>query len=283
MDSKSNHFKKWFGFNRRERRSTSLLLLVVVIVFISRYMVPGKPAEIKNLTTEINDYKPVLPLSDSVQTDSVRLFPFDPNKATSEELIELGLTEKQAGTVLNYRKAGGKFYDHSDFAKIYGIDQRKISELLPYIFIGDTNKLVKPAIQQKQVTMMDLNICDSIMLDMLPGIGPVLAARIIKYKNLLGGYADINQLNEVYGLSPETFVLISEKIYVDTLGINRLKINQAAYKDLIRHPYFETIEVVSIIKYKEFKGHIASINELIDNKILTEEKAKKISPYLSFE
>jgi competence protein ComEA len=283
MDSKNNHFKKWFGFNRRERRSSSILFLIVVIIFVSRYLIPAKPAEIRNLTSDILGFKPGLHSIDSLQSDSVKLFPFDPNKATSIELIKLGLSAKQAGTIMNYRKAGGKFYYPSDFEKIYGIDKKKIAELLPYVFIGDTNKPVRPNVQKKQGTKINLNTCDSVMLDLLPGIGPVLSARIIKYRNLLGGYSDINQLNEVYGLNAETFALISGKVNADSLAINRIKINQAEYKELIRHPYFEPIEVTSIIKFKELKGRIESIDELTVNKIISPEKAKKISPYLSFE
>jgi competence protein ComEA len=283
MESKLDHFKKWFGYNRRERRATSILLLIAAIVFISRYLVPGKPVEIRNLSSEIITYMPDLIIPDSIQSDSVRLFRFDPNIVTQEELIKLGLSEKQAGTIQNYRKAGGKFYIPSDFSKIYGIDQKKIAELLPYVYIGDTNNLSRPVFQQKQTELMDLNTSDSIMLDILPGIGPILSARIVKYRNLLGGYSNKNQLNEVYGLSPETFVLISEKVYADSIVVKRIKINQASYTELIRHPYFEAIEVTSMIKYRELKGRISNINELIENKIITPEQGKKISPYLLFE
>jgi competence protein ComEA len=282
MDTKANHFKKWFGYNRRERRATSILLLIAVIVFTSRYIVPGKPAEIKNLTGDISDLNPGSLLSDNIQADSVKLFPFDPNKATSSELMKLGLTEKQTGTIINYRNAGGKFYQPSDFAKIYGIDQKKITELLPYAIIGYTDRSVESQNKVKVQERINLNTCDSVMLDKLPGIGPVLSARIIKYRNLLGGYSQIGQLKEVYGLSIETFALISEKVFADSVEVNIINVNDAAYKDLIRHPYFETIEVTSILKYRELIGRISGINELVENKILTIEKAKKLYPYLSF-
>ena len=177
MYLKGDHIKKWFGYNRRERRGTSILLLIVVIVFISRYLVPGKPAEIRNLTSNIIAFDPVSFLSDSIQSDSVKLFSFDPNKATSSELKRLGLTEKQSGTIINYRNAGGKFYQPSDFAKIYGIDQKKITELLPYVQIGYTDGPLKTQSEVKVKGKINLNTCDSVMLDNLPGIGKVLSAR----------------------------------------------------------------------------------------------------------
>ncbi|MBN1108862.1 MAG: helix-hairpin-helix domain-containing protein, partial [Bacteroidales bacterium] len=57
----------------------------------------------------------------------------------------------------------------------------------------------------RPVEVIELNTCDSAMLEALPGLGPVLSARIIKYRKLLGGYVSAEQLREVYGLSEETF------------------------------------------------------------------------------
>lgn len=283
MESKGNYFKKWLGFDRRERRASSILLLIVLLVFLSRYLVPGKPAEIKNITAEISGYRPLIPISIDVLADSLVLFTFDPNSAALKDFVALGLTEKQANTIINYRKAGGKFYYPSDMSKIYGIPQTKIDQLLPYIIIGGSVKTKKSGLQPKKTIVLDLNASDSIMLDMLPGIGPVFASRIIKYRNLLGGYSNREQLTEVYGLTAETFSLIKERVYADSLDVSKIIINKATYSDLIRHPYFETADVSSVLKFRELNGNIENMHDLISNKILTPEKAKKISPYLSFE
>jgi DNA uptake protein ComE-like DNA-binding protein len=157
------------------------------------------------------------------------------------------------------------------------------SEASPVINDINTSYRENPAPQNAQVTKLNLNTCDSLMLEKLPGIGFILSARIIKYRNLLGGYSDKSQLNEVYGLSAETYALIENRVFADSSEINRININKAAYRDLIRHPYFEAAEVTSIIKYKEIIGRVGSLKQLVDNNILTSEKAKKISPYLSFD
>jgi len=130
--------------------------------------------------------------------------------------------------------------------------------------------------------LINLNSCDTSQLISLPGIGPVLSVRIIKYRNLLGGYAAVEQLREVYGLSPETFELIRERVMADTTLINRININTAAYKELSRLPYFEKYEVTAILKYRELKGRIESINALVDNKLIPADKVFRVRPYLSF-
>jgi competence protein ComEA len=130
--------------------------------------------------------------------------------------------------------------------------------------------------------LVDINKCDSASLEALPGIGPVLSARIIKYRNLLGGFADIDQLREVYGLPEETFDLISGRIFADSSEVRKINVNSADYKQLIRLPYFEKYEVASILKYRELNGRISGIRDLVENKLIAPEKVKKLRPYLEF-
>jgi DNA uptake protein ComE-like DNA-binding protein len=138
------------------------------------------------------------------------------------------------------------------------------------------------SVQKKQAIMVDINRCDTSDLIRLPGIGQVLSLRIIKYRQLLGGYAIKEQLREVYGLKPETYETIKENITVDTSCIEKIEINSADFKKLIRMPYFEKSQVNSILKFREVEGRIRSIEELVENKLIGEETAKKVKPYLSF-
>lgn len=132
------------------------------------------------------------------------------------------------------------------------------------------------------VQIIDLNSCDSASLESLPGIGPVLSVRIIKYRNLLGGFARVDQLNEVYGLTEETFTLIRNRVRADPSMIRKISINSAEYRQLIRLPYFEKSEVAAILKYRELKGRINGIGDLVENKLIAEEKAEKLKWYLEF-
>jgi DNA uptake protein ComE-like DNA-binding protein len=135
---------------------------------------------------------------------------------------------------------------------------------------------------QKKISI-ELNSSDSASLVTLPGIGTVLSARIIKYRRLLGGFARIEQLKEVYGLPPETFEMIKGLVFADSTEIRRIKINSATYKEIIRLPYFEKYEVTAILKFRELKGRITGINDLIENKLITAEKARKVGAYLRYD
>ena len=70
--------------------------------------------------------------------DTIELFPFDPNTASRETLLRLGLTEKQVRTLLNYRSKGGRFYTKDDFRKLYGIRYMQYKILRPYLLLPDS-------------------------------------------------------------------------------------------------------------------------------------------------
>ena len=63
----------------------------------------------------------------------------------------------------------------------------------------------------KQVPLIDLNEAGVEKLEKLPGVGPVLAERIVKYRNREGGFASVDELNEVSGIGPAKLKQIKEE------------------------------------------------------------------------
>jgi competence protein ComEA len=171
----------------------------------------------------------------------------------------------------------------SDYRKVEEIEARQTRNIIHYNNSRpDTASKKRNVRYTQKKSLINLNRCDTTELISLPGIGPVLSVRIIKYRNLLGGYASVNQLSEVYGLPPETFNLIKERVYADTSLVVRISINSAGYKELSRLPYFEKYEVQVILKYRDLKGRIGGIDELVENKLIPLEKGTKVRPYLDF-
>jgi competence protein ComEA len=275
--------KSWFGYSRRERRASFILLIILSVITLLRYFVPEKNidiSEIPVLTTEIRSSSVEIS-ADS--TFTVPGFTFDPNIASYDTLIKIGFDSKTARTLISYRNKGGKFRIAADIKKVYGISEIQAKKVIPFVeFARDTTK-IKNTSYHKQKAPIDLNSCDSLSLVRLPGIGPVLSARIIKYRKHLGGYSRKDQLREVYGLPEETFNLIEGQLFVDTLAIIRINMNLAEMTELNRLPYLEKYEVTAILKYRELKGRIRGVAELVDNKLITDETALKVGPYMDFE
>lgn len=55
---------------------------------------------------------------------------------------------------------------------------------------------------------LDLNNMSAVDFDVLPGIGPVVAQRIVEYRQRNGGVMRLEQLREVEGIGPEKYKAI---------------------------------------------------------------------------
>ncbi len=275
--------KNWFGYSRRERRSSFILLLIIIAVISLRYIFPENYTDIEDVTMLYIELEKLNNSDISEKPDTSRLFNFDPNLASYDTLLMLGLTEKAARTLISYRNNGGKFSLPSDIANVYGIDKTRADKLKSYVKFKHDSVSRNRYDSSPQRILIDINQCDSATLIRLPGIGPVLSVRIIKYRTLLGGFAKVEQLKEVYGLPEETYNLIKERLYADSQIIKKIDVNTADYKHLASMIYLENYEISAILKYRELNGTIRSLTELIDNKLLTTDKAERAGPYLKFE
>jgi competence ComEA-like helix-hairpin-helix protein len=143
-----------------------------------------------------------------------------------------------------------------------------------------------PSFQQStetyRVQTVDINRADSADLLPLPGIGPVFAGRIIRYRNLLGGFVSVDQLGEVYGIPRETVEKIGSQLYFDSTAIRRIHIDSATFRELLRHPYLEYEDVKALVEFRDFKGDIGSVNELEINHILADSTLNKIDGYFEY-
>lgn len=128
--------------------------------------------------------------------------------------------------------------------------------------------------------VVEINGADTIKLQELTGIGPAFARRIVKYRDMLGGYAYPEQLLQVYGMDSARYLSFIGEVTVDTSLIRRINVNDATFRDLLRHPYLEFDQVKAICNYRDRKGGISNPPELWTAGILPDTLRKWIEPYL---
>jgi DNA uptake protein ComE-like DNA-binding protein len=203
----------------------------------------------------------------------------DPNYASLEELILTGFSFRVARTIITYREKGGKFRIPDDLKKIYGLTPDIFRSVEPWIKIKDMTP--KPAHNSVLPEMININTADSATLEKLPGIGPVLARRITRYRAMLGGYYSPAQIMEVYGINDSLFSRNRERLEADTSYIKTINLNTCDEKELARHPYIGKYTAAGIIKYRTHKGIIMNINELTENGLIEKDRFDKVKFYLS--
>ena len=128
--------------------------------------------------------------------------------------------------------------------------------------------------------LIELNRADSADLLPLPGIGPVFASRIIRYRDLLGGFVSHDQLGEVYGLSESTVSMLRERTTIDTLEVVQIELNTVTFRNLLRHPYLAYDQVLLMLRYRDVMGGVDSLQELVINDLITDSTLSKLAPYL---
>ncbi len=212
-------------------------------------------------------------------------FIFDPNLITEADLLKMGLRESLIHTIMNYRDKGGHFNKAEDLSKIYGMKPEELAVLEPWVQIAvDSFPSYTKEIPDKKIDIIiELNTADTLDLQQLRGIGPSFARRIVKYRNMLGGYYKKEQLLDVFGMDSTRYLGLLEHITVNGNLVKKININKSTIKELMRHPYIEFYVAKSIVLHKEEIGEYSDITQLKEVKLMYEDLYQKLAPYLTVE
>ena len=292
-------FHTYFGFNKRERNGLLVLISLILVLLIVRFSITSfidKPLapEIIKVSPDSNEKNYQENYSGYTKRKKKKqhyekknnFFVFDPNTLSEKDAIELGFSKKTASTLLKFRAKGGKFFQKEDLKKLYGISDEFYESIKDYIIIEIKTAVKIDSVRQQKNTkfpLMELNEIDSIQLVKLPKIGPYTAKKILKFRNSLGGFYDIQQLKEVYGMNDSLFMFLSGNIVVEPNKIKSIRINSASYNELKQHPYIDHIIASTIVAYREKHGKYKQLNDLLLIGTISEFKLEKLKYYLNFE
>ena len=81
--------------------------------------------------------------------------------------------------------------------------------------IQDDVSVSGPDKEEAEEEKININTADADLLTQLPGIGEVLAQRIIDYLNQNGPFADISDIMDVSGIGPSVFEKIKDIIVLE--------------------------------------------------------------------
>ena len=221
----------------------------------------------------------------SASAVDVDLSPVEIMHASWQELRAIGFSAKTASNIEKYIAAGGAVRNEKDLLKIYGMDTAQwnaVSSLI--IFPEAKSESTYPdhgsPKEKLSSTPLDLNSVTASELESLPGIGTVLAERIIKYRTSLGGYHYVDQIKECYGLPPETIEKILPRLTIiqppATIPINTIDFTA------FNHPYLNKKMIRLLLAYKAQHGPFKDVSDL--RKIYPPDSTwcDRLLPYINF-
>ncbi len=131
-------------------------------------------------------------------------------------------------------------------------------------------------------TIVELNTADTTTLKKVPGIGSVYARRIVKYRELLGGFYKIDQLKEVYGMDEERYQSLKNWFHVDRQLIAKLPVNYLPLDSIVKHPYLNYRQALAICRLCIQKGKLTGWENLQLMEEFSEQDKERLKPYLLF-
>ena len=305
------NIKDHFSFSKGEKRGVFVLLTIIVLFTASlhfiKYLRVIEQTDFSEFDEAISKFEKELiqqKLNDSISSltkNNITLpsefFEFNPNEMEDSNWLKLGFAEWQVRTINNYKSKGGEFRIKSDVSKIFGISDTLYKLLYPYILLPEeiekkvfeknyANEFPKKnfdSFKKKDPVLVDINLCDTTQLQELKGIGSAYSKRIIKYRESLGGFVNINQLKEVYGITEEIFNQINPNLKISNTNINQIDINQVDEEQLKKHPYIGWKLAKPIIAYRKSHGKFATVSDIKKIHLITDEIYSKIAPYLKVD
>lgn len=310
----------YLSFSKKEQIAVFVLVALIVLVFLAptvafkKNNVKAKPVDtawmtaVKNLELKSTDaknnfsngyddnnanyYQYDKNTNNGFVNTKGELFEFDPNTLSPEGWKKLGLRDKTINTIQNYLSKGGKFKAPEDVKKIYGLFPNEYERIAPHIRISNnatTNNetIYKPTnttkSNSKTYRIIEINMADTSDFISLPGIGSKLAWRIVNFRDKLGGFYNINQIAETYGLPDSTFQKIKSYLKLTDPNVKKININTASVDELKTHPYIRYQLARPIVAYREQHGLFSKPEDLKKIMIVTDEVFLKIAPYLQVQ
>lgn len=320
MKSIQRWIRNYFHFTPRETNGFILLLLFLTVVVLIPFLWEAKEEPyntaadqqmLDSLAAQLktqpysNPYPPKNRVTTVKPVPPDLLRPFDPNKLTQAQWEQLGLPAFVAKRLIKYRDKANGFRYKDQIGRIYGFPPGLFVQLEPYIVLPDKSpgrtfpsfdkskqrsyppyaySEKRPGFKRKDFRLQpfDINTADTVQLKQIRGIGSKLSARILKFRNKLGGFEKMQQLQEVYGLPAEVVDSLRKYTFIsNSFRADKLDINTATLEQLRQHPYLGFALARHIIAYRTQHGAFSNLDELRNIKTLDEATFQKIMPYLT--
>ncbi|MSP84873.1 MAG: helix-hairpin-helix domain-containing protein [Flavobacteriaceae bacterium] len=285
--------KSYFQFTKSQR-SGIIFLVMLCLLFQSAYFF----IDFKSLTNDSKEKQEWLVFNTEIDSlkqikrDYIpKIYPFNPNFISDFKGYKLGMSVAEIDRLLVFRETNKYVNTPEDFQKVTKVSDSLLNTMTPYFKFPDWVTKKKEFKSQyksfekkkEKIEFLDINKATKEDLIKVYGIGPALSDRILKLKDLLGGFVSMEQMNDVWGLSPEVIENLNKNFKVLVLPkVKKVDINNLSIKELMLFPYFKYALAKAIVTYRSMNGDFKENADLIKINGFPNEKLSIIGLYLYF-
>jgi DNA uptake protein ComE-like DNA-binding protein len=233
---------------------------------------------IDSMKLENKNYKPTI-------------YPFNPNFITDFKGYKLGMKVAEIDRLLAYRKLNKFVNSAAEFQAVTKVSDSLLKVISPYFKFPDWVDNKKNTYQSfdkkefskpKKLVVLDINEASKEDLMKVYGIGDKISDRILIEKQKYGAFVSMEQMNDVWGLSPEVIEKLKSSFVVkSSSNVKKININTASVKELSQFPFFRYQLAKDIVIHRTMNGDV-KIEDLSKIKGFPVEKIKIIALYLEF-
>lgn len=288
--------KKYFNFSREQRTGILLLLGIIIVLQLIYFFVDF--SSMSKTSPEKEHWLSLQSQIDSMKKQKVdyipKIYPFNPNFISDYKGYKLGMSVAEIDRLLAFRKENKYVNSPKEFQAVTKVSDSLLNAISPYFKFPDWvnnkkefaayKKYPNSAFSKKEkIVIIDINQATQEDLIKIYGIGEAISIRILKFKESLGGFVSMEQMSDVWGLSPEVIENLNTHFKVSVNpSVKKMDINNASIKELSLFPYFKYPISKNIVTFRSMNGDIKNYEDLTKIKGLSIEKAKIIALYLNF-
>jgi len=291
----STPIRSYFQFSATQQSGIFVLLGLIFLLQLCYFLIDFSSSE--NDSSEKQEWLAVQSEIDSLKeknaTTVYKMYPFNPNFITDFKGYKLGMSVAEIDRLLDFRKTNRYVNSVTEFQAVTMVSDSLLQTISPYFKFPDwvtkrkQNKFVdytKSKFDKKErFVVKDINEASQDDLIKIYGIGPALSERILKEKDKLGSFVSMEQMQHIWGLSPEVIENLNKYFNVTASPkIKKLKINDASVKELLQFPFFKYALAKEIVTYRSMNGKIQSSADLTKINGFPVEKINIIALYLEF-
>ena len=269
-----NKSSSYFYFSRPERWAAFVLLIMIgMVAVLPKFLWQQKPDLLIPLALEQFGMDTMYMRDAFAEVEAATVkdpFDFDPNTVSIEALQSLGFTAKLANTLANYRAKGGLIRSGKDLYKIWGMPTLLADRLAPFVRVSGTsgkNSQSRPfgtalVPRYGAAAPIDINTASLSQFEALKGIGPVLAARIVGFREKQGGFVKVQDLLMVYGVKDSLLSALAPYLRLDDSRVPKANLNQASVLQLVQKAGLQVVVAQAVVRWRQQNGAFATFDEL---------------------